>query len=120
MHQVSNSSGPKTCLSLPYCMTYKQQVFFSGKFKMCWIVTFSYLTNNHDFFSPTSLLKLHNVIILSALFSKMGPPILMKLCMLLGHGCVKKVRPLAPLVIAPFIALRFYKIVNKQQKMWNF
>ena len=28
-----------------------------------------------------SLLKLHNVIILSALFSKTGPPILMKLCM---------------------------------------
>ena len=49
-----------------------------------------------------SLLKLRNVIILCSFFTKTAPPILMKLCMQLGYDCLKKVRPLAPLVIAPF------------------
>ena len=49
-----------------------------------------------------SLLKLHNVRILTALFSKTAPRILMKLCMQLGYVCVKVLVIVAGLVIAPF------------------
>ena len=50
--------------------------------------------------NTVSLLKLHNVIVLSAFFSKTAPPILMKLCMYSGYTQGKVLVPLAPLVIA--------------------